>query len=343
MPLWKWSKTAATNASADSTINWAEGQAPSSVNDSARAMMARIAEYRDDIAGAIATSGTSTAFTVTSNQDFDSLSDMDGAMIAFVPHATSGSAPTLSVDGLTAKKVRFVPSVDIPDGSLVEGTPYTATYYNTAGEFILHNIGGNPYTIPLGSGLDHWGTTAPNSAFAFAYGQAISRTTYAPLFSLFGTTYGTGDGSTTFNIPDKRGRVSAGKDDMGGNAANRLTSAGAVTGTSLGYAGGEQLHAITLGEMAQHSHTATTTNSSSTFNLTINGSQATTDHTNNFTTNGGVGSFTTQGNQFFSQSPSVTIPSSGLTLSTTINNAGSGTAHNNVQPTIISNYIIRIL
>ena len=146
MSLWEWSKTAASNSTADSTINWAEGQAPSTVNDSARSMMARIAEYRDDIAGVIATGGTSTAFTVTSNRVFDTLAHMDGAMIAFTPHTTSGDAPTLNVDGLGAKKIRIVPSVDLPEGSLVEGTPYIATYYNTAGEFILHNLGGNPYS-----------------------------------------------------------------------------------------------------------------------------------------------------------------------------------------------------
>ena len=57
MTLYKWSQTAAADANANSTINWAEGQAPSSVNDSARAMMAATAKYRDDISGAIVTCG----------------------------------------------------------------------------------------------------------------------------------------------------------------------------------------------------------------------------------------------------------------------------------------------
>src|SRR2546430_705143 len=56
MPLYKWSKTAANNATADSTINWAEGMAPSAVNDSARAEMAAVAKWRDDISGTL--SGT---------------------------------------------------------------------------------------------------------------------------------------------------------------------------------------------------------------------------------------------------------------------------------------------
>jgi len=58
--------------------NWAEGQSPSSVNDSARAMMARAAEWRDDVSGTIATGGTSTAYTATSNQGFDTLAPQPG-------------------------------------------------------------------------------------------------------------------------------------------------------------------------------------------------------------------------------------------------------------------------
>ena len=58
MAWYNWSQTPAANATADSTINWQEGQAPSSINDSARAMMAATAKYRDDIAGAILTEST---------------------------------------------------------------------------------------------------------------------------------------------------------------------------------------------------------------------------------------------------------------------------------------------
>ncbi len=85
MSFWKWSRTAANNATADGSINWAEGLAPSTVNDSARAMMAAASKYRDDVAGAIATAGTATAYTLNSFQVFDTLAHMDGAMIAFTP------------------------------------------------------------------------------------------------------------------------------------------------------------------------------------------------------------------------------------------------------------------
>src|SRR4051794_10034080 len=207
MTLYKWSQTASADASADSTINWAEGQSPSSVNDSARAMMAATAKYRDDISGAIVTGGTATAYTVTSYQVFNSFANIDGKVIAFTPHVTNTAGSpnvTLNVDGLGAKSLQVNPNVELPAGFLVSGSPYVALYSASNGVFYLQNSFGNPYTIPIGGSLDFWGSTAPNSSFALMYGQAISRTTYSALFSLMSTTYGTGDGSTTFNIPDVR-------------------------------------------------------------------------------------------------------------------------------------------
>src|SRR5690242_19269908 len=186
MTLYKWSRTAAADANADPTINWAEGQAPSSINDSARAMMAATAKYRDDIAGAIVTSGSPTAYTVSSCEVFDTFAHLNGQMNAFTPHTTNvAGAPsvTLNIDSLGARPIRSAPGVDIPSGMLIQGTPYVATYNNADGVYYLHGVYGNPYNVPLGAGFDFWLPTAPNSAFAFPCGQAISRTTYAPLFS----------------------------------------------------------------------------------------------------------------------------------------------------------------
>src|SRR4051812_9361641 len=129
--VYPWSQTQATNATADTTVNWAEGQAPSTVNDSARNMMASVAKWRDDIAGAIATGGTSTAYTVTSYQVFDTLAHMSGQLIAFTPHTTSGATVTLNVDSLGAKPLRSAPNVELPAGMLVQGTPYVALYNNS--------------------------------------------------------------------------------------------------------------------------------------------------------------------------------------------------------------------
>jgi hypothetical protein len=246
MTLYKWSQTASSDATADRNINWTEGQAPSSANDSARAMMAATAKYRDDIAGAIVTGGTSTAYTVSSYQVFDTLAHLSGQMIAFTPHTTNGATVTLNVDTLGAKPLRTAPGVELLAGTIIQGTPYIATYNNGDGAFYLQGFYGSPYLIPLGGGIDYWGATTPNSSFALATGQPISRTTYATLFSLFGTTYGSGDGSTTFNLPDKTGRVSA----MMEAAATRLTSTYfGGNSTVLGAVGGAENQTLTLAQL----------------------------------------------------------------------------------------------
>lgn len=99
--------------------------------------------------------------------------------------------------------------------------------------------------MPTSTILPYAGSPAP-TGYLLCDGAAISRTTYSDLFGLVGTTYGVGDGSTTFNIPDLRGRVIAGLDNMGGSAAGRLTgltNLGDNTGSATG----------------SHNHTATTT------------------------------------------------------------------------------------
>jgi microcystin-dependent protein len=92
------------------------------------------------------------------------------------------------------------------------------------------------------------------------YGQPVSRTTYASLYAVIGTLWGAGDGSTTFNLPDFRGRAPFGKDDMGGTPASRLTSGGSgVAGNTIGATGGNQLsqtHTHTLNDPT-HTHTLT--------------------------------------------------------------------------------------
>jgi microcystin-dependent protein len=332
MTLYKWSQTASSDATADSTINWAEGQAPSSVNDSARAMMAATAKYRDDIAGAIITSGTSTAYTVSSYQVFDTLAHLNGQMIAFTPHTTNGATVTLNVDTLGPKPLRTAPGVELLAGTIVQGTPYIATYNNGDGAFYLQGFYGSPYLIPLGAGIDYWGATTPNSSFALATGQSISRTTYSALFSLFGTAYGSGDGSTTFNLPDKAGRVSA----MQEQSSIRLTSTYfGGNSTALGAVGGSQSETLTLAQLPT-GITAAGSNS-----VTVNSTAPTTVNPN--ITNWGNGSGLTFSAFFANQQNVATLSSTGTVNVTTTSNNTGGAAHAIVQPTIICNYIIRII
>lgn len=104
-----------------------------------------------------------------------------------------------------------------------------------------------PAVLPAGSLVIYGGVTEP-SGFLFCYGQAISRSTYATLFTAIGTTFGVGDGTTTFNLPDARGRGLFGRDDMGGAAASRITNAvSGIAGATLGAVGGDQ-------RMQSHNH-----------------------------------------------------------------------------------------
>jgi len=113
-------------------------------------------------------------------------------------------------------------------------------------------------STPIGSIVEYAGSTAPTN-WLLCYGQAISRTTYATLFGIIGTTYGAGDGSTTFNLPDKRGRVSVGKDNMGGTSANRVTSAiSSVDGAALGGSGGGATVFLSEANIPAHTHSGTT-------------------------------------------------------------------------------------
>ena len=145
-----WSQTAANNASADSTVNFAEGQAPSTVNDSARALMASVAKYRDDIAGATTTGGGGSVYTLSTYQQFQSLAEMNGQIVAFTASFTNTGACALNVDGLGNKTIQLSPGVDLPAGTLVSGVPYVALYNASAGIFYLQNFYGTPYSIPIG-------------------------------------------------------------------------------------------------------------------------------------------------------------------------------------------------
>ena len=98
-----WSQTAASNASADSNINFAEGMAPSAVNDSARALMAAVAKFRDDLGATKTLGGGTTAYTLTSNQGMTALTD--GMRVSFIVNSTNTGNCTLAVNGLTAKSL----------------------------------------------------------------------------------------------------------------------------------------------------------------------------------------------------------------------------------------------
>lgn len=334
MTFWKWSRTAANNATADPTCLFPEGMSPSAVNDGTRGMMAAAAKYRDDIAGAIVTTGSSTAYNISSYQGFDTLAHLDGQQIAFVPHVTNTAGSpsvTLSVDGLTAKPLRSAPGIEIPTGTLIQGTPYTFTYRDADGAFYLHGFYGNPYNVPIGCMMPYIVGTPPNSAFVFPYGQWLSRTVYSALFAAIGTAYGVGDGTSTFTIPDLRGRVVAGLDNMGGTSLNMLTAATmSPDAATIGAKGGSETITLNVSQMPAHVHQNTLTD----YGHAHGGGQASSQI--------GFGGTNNAIQQSWSGPPTNTY---GTTSNIAITNgsAGGGNWHSNVQPTIIFPYLLRVI
>ena len=164
-------------------------------------------------------------------------------------------------------------------------------------------------SAPVGTVMAYGGVSAPTTDWLMCDGTAISRQTYAELFSVVGTAYGTGDGSTTFNLPDLRGRVPLG--------AGTATGAAGATAHTLGQKGGEETHTLTIAELAAHDHA---------------GSTDTAPYT---TAAGGVASGA-------GIPPHNATPSGGAWLtSLTIASQGGGAAHNTLPPYVGTNYIIR--
>ena len=186
---------------------------------------------------------------------------------------------------------------DLPDTS----TPITADRLNNIEDGIEylfeHGVGGGD-TLPIGIILPFSDDTIPEG-YMLCDGTAISRTTYATLFSIIGTTYGEGDGSTTFNIPNLKGRVPVGQDTSDSDF------------DVLGETGGEKEHTLTVDEIPTMYAKAPTSTSGG--NIT-------------YFKNDSIGGYNGNG--------------AGTAIATI---AGGDQPHNNLQPYIVLNYIIKVL
>ncbi|HRQ87098.1 MAG TPA: tail fiber protein, partial [Candidatus Saccharibacteria bacterium] len=170
--------------------------------------------------------------------------------------------------------------------------------------------------IPVGTSLDGYWTSAPEG-FLLEDGSAVSRTTYANLFNVIGTTFGNGDGSTTFNLPDSRGRV----------AVNKSTD---TEFDSLGEKNGAKTVTLTEAQMPSHTHTGTT-NSAGNHSHSIP----------NCASCGGSGGVYAETWAGAYSSRSLNTNSAGShTHSFTTASAGSDQAHPNIQPSIV---VLRVI
>jgi microcystin-dependent protein len=218
---------------------------------------------------------------------------------------------------------------------------------------------------PTGSGTQFWGTSAPDG-WVLASGRTIgsgasgateraNNDTFA-LFELLWNSYSntilaiqdsagsastrgasaSADFAANKRLPliDLRGRTPVGKDNMGGSAASRITSAGSgVDGLTLGAGGGAQTHTLTQAQLAAHLHTATAANDTHSHNIDAGSGNATATR---------FGELATTNANVLANASGYIISDTHTHTLTVANMTGGGGAHNNTQPSIICNYILKL-
>ena len=227
-----------------------------------------------------------------------------------------------------------------------EGTLFT--YYNdgNSSQWVESTnvvASSDPNPIPAGA-MMAWASSVVPANWLLCDGSAVSRSTYASLFAAIGTQYGSGDGVTTFNLPNLKGRTIVGRDSS------------QTEFDTLGETGGTKTHTLTESEMPSHTHTqnshthtfsgTTDGGGSHDHQINVSGTQLRYLNTNAAQSTGLGGLAGIAGGADNLRATAVgnhTHTYSGTTSSTTATNqnTGGGGAHNNLQPYIVLNYIIK--
>lgn len=164
-----WSTTAASNASADANINWAEGQLGPTVNNSARAQMAAMRAFANTIGGGVTYGGSSNAYTIT-NDSIGAWSSLAAPrMVMLKANHTNTGAATVAVDGLTATAIRKNGTTALSSGDIQSGALYLLAYDGTYFQ-IVGSIGAVSTSQPLDA------TLTALAALTIASGKLIKGT-----------------------------------------------------------------------------------------------------------------------------------------------------------------------
>ena len=165
------------------------------------------------------------------------LSYAAGLRVVFKASFQCGNNPTLNVNSIGAVSLRKFVTEELSPGDIIANQIVEAIHDGTFWQIVSYMSSERSGTIRFYAG------TNLHPGWLKCDGSAVSRTTYAKLFAVIGTIYGVGDNSTTFNLPDVKGRVLVGDGTGTG-----------LTARAIGSKGGEENHILTVSELAPHSH-----------------------------------------------------------------------------------------
>jgi microcystin-dependent protein len=189
----------------------------------------------------ITLTGTNVVLTTANNAPDQARSQQlifVGTLTAVCTVALPAVPKTGLVSNNTVGGYSVILTTSVAGGRTLTVLPGLSTQYTCDGTNIDKPI--IPGELPIGALMAFAGASAP-PRWLLCAGQAVSRNSYSALFAVISTAYGAGDGSSTFNLPDLRGRAAFGLDSMGGTAAGRVTTGGsAISGATLGASGGNQ-------------------------------------------------------------------------------------------------------
>lgn len=193
--------------------------------------------------------GTANALTLTLTPAIGAYAA--GQVFRFIAASSNTGPCTLNVNGLGIKDIKKRASnVSVSPADITAGQQYEVMYDGTRFKLLAPAD-----QLPVGAVMPYAGSSAPAGGWLLCDGSAVSRTDYAELFAILSTTYGAGDGATTFNVPDMRQRFPLGKASSG-------------TGSTLGGTGGNIDHTHST---PAHSHNAGTLAANIDFNAGILG------------------------------------------------------------------------